>query len=526
MGPQQQRLRHAVGFEELPKVAGLILGFLVLLLLLFTVLIYLDARELAAEERLAKLAGGGLGAFDPTLVSLLLTGLGLLLRYCLVHAPELDAMLVCPLTGRQIFWAGFRRVLGPTLVFGAAICLPWLGHLLGLGADLWLLAAAAALWLCGFVLLLAAAALLALAGGVVCWLPLAAVFAWGLWHGGGPLPGARLAALAGVTGWHPVAVALPAVAAAGALALVLDHLLAGRLYTAAALTAKRDRPTPWWQRLSQPGPEGVRLRPSSGTWLARRLTLPAHGLWRLIQRDETPEAFARRIPQVAAWYGLWLAAAHWRLGAAEPSSDEVVLLGIAFLCAWLLAIALLATPSGRPWLLGRTPAESPVMTNQPLREIFPVSPRVYTAAVFCCATFLNTLTLLLFLPFALLSPLPAGSVLRSLGVFWVVIELLHGLSLAQLPPRLDPRRPGFTWWRLAAVTVAVIASGLALSWLVLADLVRSDAFLWTLAAFRELFAQYPAASFGCAALLAALLELLAILASLRSHEKRWFDAAW
>ncbi len=513
------------GLEELPRLLGVVIGFLVLMLATVTVLLYLDARALAPAERLEKLAGGGFGTFDLHFALLVLTGLGVVLRCSLFIAPELDAMLVSPLTGPQIFWSGFKRVLRPLLIAGGVLCLPFWGHLLGLGADVWLLVATVALLLACLVLLLATAALLALAGMLACYLPLVAVVAWSL-STGKPLAVAGLVALASAMAWHPVVSALLGVVVACALVLGLDGLLVRRRYSRDALIAWRDRPESWWLGLSRPGHEAVRggSGPASGVWLLRRLDGQAHGLWRLLQRDEMPEAFARRIPWALACGGAWLAATHWRFGGVVESADEdVLLLGVGFVFAWLVAFALLVTPSGRPWLLGRTPAESPVIINQPLQEIFPVDPRVYLAAVFCCGTFQITLSLLLLAPFALLSPFPADSVTGSLVFFWVALELLLGLALFQVSPQLDPRRRGLIWWRVLWVSAAVVAGVMALFWLFFGVL---EHFFWILAALGELFRDHPAASAGLTVLVFALLELLVILASLRRHEKRWFDAAW
>ena len=80
----------------------------------------------------------------------------------------------------------------------------------------------------------------------------------------------------------------------------------------------------------------------------------------------------------------------------------------------------------------------PSVALQPLQEIFPIGPRAYTAAVFCCITFHVTLSLLLLTPFVLLSPFPAGSAIRWLAGAWVVVELYLGLILIQVSPRLAP----------------------------------------------------------------------------------------
>ncbi len=190
----------------------------------------------------------------------------------------------------------------------------------------------------------------------------------------------------------------------------------------------------------------------------------------------------------------------------------------------MIGLGLLATPSGRPWDAGPTPPEPPRLASQPLQEIFPVDMRAWTAAAFCAVTFLITFSLALFLPFALLAPFPAAWVLGSLACLWLAAELLLGVALSQLSPRLDPRRPAFSWWRLAAVAVAIAAAVVVFFWL-LTVLARNEQFLWILAACRELFHDHPVASIGLAALVIALLELLVILDSLRRHEERRFDCA-
>ncbi len=529
MAPSYDRPIPIAGLRELPRLIRLIIGAQVLMLATVTVLLYLDARALAPEQRLEKLAGGGIGAIDLTFAALMLTVFGLLLRYRQFDAPDLDLMLVSPLTEERIFWIDFKRLLWPIMVVGAATCLPSWGHLLGLGAGVWLYLATAALRLCSLVLLLATAELLALAGGLVCLLPFATALGWSLWTGEASFR-VRMAAPASAATWHPVAFSLVVVAVACVLMLGLVHLLVRRCYSRDALISRRDQPPSWWQRSDRPSSE-EHDRPTNGSgsggWLVRRLGRKAHGLWRLAQRDEQPEAFARRIPQAMVCGAVWLAGAHWKLGSGtEPSEDVVAMLGAVFLFVWVMGLAPLAAPSGLPLTSGGAAAQPSMMLHQPLHEIFPVGPRAYAAAVFCCGSFLITLSLLLLVPFVLLAPLPAGSVLRPLATLWVVAELGLGLIMFQLSPRLDPRRPGLSWWRVLRVLAFIatgVASVVALIWLCGSVLIGSE---WLPGAFGELIHEHPAASAGFAALIFALLELLVILGSLRRHEKRWFDAAW
>ncbi len=49
MGPPLDRQISLAGFAEMPKLAGPLIGFMTLLLLVFSLLLYLDARELAPE---------------------------------------------------------------------------------------------------------------------------------------------------------------------------------------------------------------------------------------------------------------------------------------------------------------------------------------------------------------------------------------------------------------------------------------------------------------------------------------------
>ncbi len=545
---------NLAGFQELQKFFGFLVAFTVLLLGVFSLMLYMDARKLGPEERLEKLAGGGLGSFDVAFVVLVLTGMALLSRYRLFHAFELDAMLVSPLTEAQIFWHDFQRLLRPLLIFAAVTCLPFWAHLLGLDAGVWLFVATAAMWLGFLVLLLATAAFLALAGTVACWLPLAAVGVWSL-STGRPVSGAGLDVLARAMAWHPVAFSLLAVAVACFLVLGLDRLLVRHRYSRDALISRRDRPMPWWQGLDTGGtsvlrsehrpdrPEpGWRLaeaetsgadtagtgtperrRSGSGAWLVARMGPRVHGLWRLVQRDEAPEAFAWRIPWAVALGTAWLAAAYQSLGDGRSDQDLLWLIGL--LIAWGVSLMLLATPSGRPWKAGRVPAEMPIVAYPPLHEVFPVGPRTYTAALFCCVSFHITLSLLLFAPFVLLAPFSSDSAIRWLVGVWLVLELFLGLMLIQVSPRLDSRRPGLAWWRALAVAAAVVVGTTALFWLLFA-LGENEHFNWIMAACRLLFRDHPAASVGLVALLVALVELLAILVSLRNHEQRRFDAAW
>ncbi len=517
---EDSRERFAAGLEQAPRMAGIFIAAMTLMLVVLTLMFYLDAREVASGERTSSAVD-----VDPSLVLALLAGLAMTLRYRMFNAPKLDALLVTPLSDLQLFWTGFKQVLRPVLMAGAATLLPLWGHLLGAGVEGWLFAAATVLWLAGWTLLTATAGLLALAGWLACSAPLAVAFFWPI-DVDAPFSGGFPAPPAGAAAWHPAVFWLPVVTVACALVLGLDHLLARRVYSRDALIALRDRPTPWWLRPS--GPPAVESSSSAGfgAWLVQRMGTRAHGLWRLVQREETPEDFARRIPLAMILPALWLVAAHWRLGGLTPPPSEYVFFALALFVAWLVALALLGAPSSVLHAGGQTTAEKPGMVREPVQEIFPISARDFLMARVFSNAFLITASLLLLLPFVWLAPLPARWTLTGLLFWWLLAQLFLAPVMQAAAVRLDPRRPGFRWWLALAQVAGVLALAVASIWAYVSFLHENETFLRIVAVVFEWVQAHPTAAGLIAVAILAVIEVLAGVDWLRRDDKRWFDAAW